>query len=77
MGDVDLTLRHLATQHPADLVRVFVAGASALEAPRWLDSQLAARERRVDKAPPRSFSRALACCGPCSFPSRPTRRRRA
>ena len=50
MGDVDLTLRHLATQHPADLVRVFVAGAVASEAPRWLDSQLAARERRVDKA---------------------------
>ena len=50
MGDVDLTLRHLATQHPADLVRVFVAGASTSEAPRWLDSQLAARERRVDKA---------------------------
>jgi hypothetical protein len=50
MGDVDLTLRHLARQHPADLVGVFVAGAVASEAPRWLDSQLAARERRVDKA---------------------------
>ena len=49
MGDVDIALRQVATRHPEDLARLFVPPGTPILSMRWLDTQLAARERRADK----------------------------
>ncbi|MFO0624184.1 MAG: hypothetical protein U0325_01090 [Polyangiales bacterium] len=46
---VDLTLRHVTHRFPEDLARALLPHARTLEDPTWLDTQYAARERRVDK----------------------------
>ena len=49
MGDVDLALRNVATHCPEELVRMLAAPGEVVRWLRWIDTQLALRERRVDK----------------------------
>ncbi len=46
---VDLTLRHITHRFPEDLARALLPHARTLEDCTWLDTQYAARERRMDK----------------------------
>ena len=46
---VDLTLRHITHRFPEDLARALLPQARTLEECTWLDTQYAARERRMDK----------------------------
>src|SRR5829696_7492244 len=49
MGDADITLRHIARKHPDALVQPLdVQGR--VEIVGWLDTQVTALERRLDKA---------------------------
>ncbi|WP_437547656.1 hypothetical protein WME97_47020 [Sorangium sp. So ce367] len=50
MGDVDITLRHLARRRPGDLARAFVPEGHRTEVVGWVDSQVTNIERRLDKA---------------------------
>jgi len=49
MGDVDLALRNVATHCPAELVQWLALPGEVVRALRWIDTQLALRERRADK----------------------------
>ena len=49
MGDVDIALRHVTTRHPEDIARRFVPAGEEIVSMRWLDTQVASRERRLDK----------------------------
>lgn len=49
MGDVDLALRNVATHCPEELVRLLAPPGEEFRAVRWIDTQLALRERRGDK----------------------------
>ncbi len=46
---VDLTLRHVTQQFPADLAHALLPGARSLTECVWRDTQVTARERRMDK----------------------------
>ncbi len=48
-SDADLTLRHVTHRFPDDLARALLPGAASLTGCEWLDTQLTARERRMDK----------------------------
>jgi hypothetical protein len=49
MGDVDIALRQVTTRRPEDIARRFVSSDQTILSMRWLDTQLAVRERRIDK----------------------------
>jgi len=49
MGDVDLALRNVATHCPEELVQVLAEPGEVVRSLRWIDTQLALRERRADK----------------------------
>src|SRR6185503_21163533 len=49
MGDADITLRHIVRQHPEALVQA-MAMKGRVEILGWLDTQVTALERRLDKA---------------------------
>jgi hypothetical protein len=49
MGDIDLALRHVATHCPEELVRMLAPPGDRVYDVRFVDTQLALRERRVDK----------------------------
>jgi hypothetical protein len=49
MGDVDIALRQVTTRRPEDIARRFVSPDQTILSMRWLDTQLAVRERRIDK----------------------------
>ncbi len=48
--DVDLTLRHVTHRFPDELARALIPEARTLDGCTWLDTQLTARERRMDKS---------------------------
>ena len=48
--DVDLTLRHVTHRFPDELARALLPGATSLTDCAWRDTQLTARERRLDKS---------------------------
>jgi len=49
MGDADITLRHIVRRHPEALVQALDVDGR-VEIMGWLDTQLTALERRLDKA---------------------------
>src|SRR5689334_6102912 len=49
MGTADITLRHVVRSHPEALVQVLVI-KGRVEVVGWLDTQVTALERRLDKA---------------------------
>jgi hypothetical protein len=49
MGDADITLRHIVRQHPEALVQA-LGVQGRVEIVGWLDTQVTALERRLDKA---------------------------
>ncbi len=49
MGQYDIALRHVVQHHGRDLARVLLP-RFPVESAIWVDTQLAARERRLDKA---------------------------
>lgn len=49
-NDVDLALRHVAHRFPEDLARALLPTASSLTGCVWHDTQVTARERRMDKS---------------------------
>ena len=49
MGSADITLRHIVRQHPEALVDAMGLGRP-VEIVGWLDIQVTALERRLDKA---------------------------
>jgi hypothetical protein len=50
VGSADISLRHIARRWASDLARGLVAPGAVIEVVGWLDSQVTALERRVDKA---------------------------
>lgn len=48
--DVDLALRHLTQQFPDDLARALLPGAHTLTGATWAETQLSARQRRMDRS---------------------------
>src|SRR3954464_3384646 len=48
MGDADITLRHIVRKHPEALVQL-VDVKGRIEIVEWLDTQVTALERRLDK----------------------------
>ncbi|WP_437681087.1 hypothetical protein [Sorangium sp. So ce131] len=50
MRDADISLRHITRRRPEDLARTFVPEGRSVEAIGWIDTQLTALERRLDKA---------------------------
>jgi hypothetical protein len=50
MGDADITLRHLTRRRPEELVRGLLPNDLPCQILGWVDSQLTALERRLDKA---------------------------
>lgn len=50
MASADISLRHIARRWAADLARGLVPAGTAVEVLGWLDTQLTATERRLDKA---------------------------
>lgn len=48
--DVDRTLRHVAQRFPDELARALLPEARSLTEIAWTDTQLASRERRLDKS---------------------------
>jgi hypothetical protein len=49
LNEVDLTLRHVTHLFPDDLARALLPRAATLTDCAWLDTQVTARERRMDK----------------------------
>jgi len=49
MGEIDIALRHLATQHSAALAATYV-DSGEVEVKGWSESQMTWSERRLDKA---------------------------
>jgi len=49
MGQYDIALMHVVERHARDLVRGF-SPAMPVESAAWVDTQLTAMERRMDKA---------------------------
>lgn len=50
IDDVDLTLRHISRQFPDQFARALLPGAITLSTTGWLDTQITARQRRLDRA---------------------------
>ncbi|MGK3990728.1 hypothetical protein WME99_47215 [Sorangium sp. So ce136] len=50
MGNVDISLRHIARRRPEDLARAFAPEGRAVEVLGWIDTQVTKLERRLDKA---------------------------
>jgi hypothetical protein len=53
VGDADISLRHVTRQHPEQLVRGLLTDGMAglpMDVVGWLDTQVTALERRLDKA---------------------------
>jgi hypothetical protein len=50
LEDVDLTLRHVSRQFPEQFARALLPGATTLSVAGWLDTQITARQRRLDRA---------------------------
>jgi len=50
VGSADISLRHLARRWAADLARGLIARDEPVELLGWLDTQVTATERRLDKA---------------------------
>lgn len=50
MEDVDLTLRHVSRRFPEQLARALLPPGSVITAAHWPDTQLTARQRRLDRA---------------------------
>ncbi len=48
--DVDLALRHVSRLWPGDLARAVVPAGTPIVVRGWLDTQVAARQRRLDRA---------------------------
>lgn len=49
MGDLDVTLRHVAQRMPDDYARGVLGAQAAFEVEAWQDTQVAASERRLDR----------------------------
>ncbi len=49
LNDVDLTLRHVTHRFPDELARALLPKAATIADCVWLDTQVTARERRMDK----------------------------
>jgi hypothetical protein len=50
MGQADIALRHVTRQHPEDLARGLLPPGLSFEVAGWIDTQVTALERRLDKA---------------------------
>lgn len=48
--DVDMTLRHVTRQFPEQFARALLPPGTVVSAAGWLDTQVAARQRRLDRA---------------------------
>ncbi len=48
--DVDLALRHLTQHLPDDLARALLPDAAVLTGATWIETQLTARQRRMDRS---------------------------
>ena len=48
--DVDLTLRHISRQFPEDFARALLPPGTRVTSATWLDTQVTARQRRLDRA---------------------------
>ena len=48
--DVDLTLRHVSRQFPEEFVRALLPPGAEISAAVWLDTQVTARKRQLDRA---------------------------
>lgn len=48
--DVDMTLRHVSRQFPATFARALLPPGTRVSAATWLDTQVTARQRRLDRA---------------------------
>jgi len=49
-NEVDLVLRHVTHRFPDELARALLPGAASLTGCAWYDTQVTARERRMDKS---------------------------
>ncbi|MBI5516223.1 MAG: hypothetical protein HY909_20730 [Deltaproteobacteria bacterium] len=49
-NDADLALRHVTHRFPGDLARALLPAAKRLQGCAWQDTQVTARERRMDKS---------------------------
>ena len=49
VDDVDLALRHLSQRFPDDLARALLPEARSLSECAWVETQLTARQRRIDR----------------------------
>jgi hypothetical protein len=50
MGIFDVTLRHVVQHHARELVQALVPAGASVEIVGWIDTQVTALERRLDKA---------------------------
>src|SRR5690242_14973294 len=50
MEDVDLALRHVSRRFPEQFARALLPPGSVITAASWPDTQITARQRRLDRA---------------------------
>lgn len=50
MGQIDIAVRHVAQHHPEQLVAALLEPGPRVKIGRWLETQVTALERRLDKA---------------------------